>query len=256
MTVERKTGTACVEAARKLAKAHGIDVLGWNDKPGREFISLNGDGDKLQSLRKEMEKDGWYAWPVDEAQEGHFMDFGMNPPPQQSKIKSAAKKDKPGSIRALESFELSIPAFTENKFRYDGPISLFRNNLLFLSLLPIAAIWLNRNEPANWDVGFKIGLSVGAFAVVAAFLLPFHWIAVHADEVKLTIRKHFFGKIKEIPLAEIAKVKIFSETDRKGYKTRFIGFNLKSGKAFDLFLPKQKQVELYAFLRSKTRLNA
>src|SRR6476469_3358977 len=74
-------GKERIKSAKKLAKVHGVAVLGWHDRPGKEFISFNGDRDKLRALKEEMEKAGWHAWPLGEGQQGHFMDFGMYPAP-------------------------------------------------------------------------------------------------------------------------------------------------------------------------------
>ena len=83
MTAE-EIGKARIQSAKKLAETHGIDVMGWNDKRGKEFISVfnaSGDNEKLQVLQKEMEKNGWIAHPVEEKNEGYYMDFGMQKPP-------------------------------------------------------------------------------------------------------------------------------------------------------------------------------
>ncbi len=37
-------GKERIESARRLAKTCDLDVLGWNDRPGEEFLSLKGDG--------------------------------------------------------------------------------------------------------------------------------------------------------------------------------------------------------------------
>lgn len=102
MNVEKKTGRASIESAKKLAKAHGVDVLGWNEKTEKEFMSVNGDKNKLLLLQKEMEKEGWCAWPtpedpedawpVLENQKDAIMDFGMFPPPPRIKKDSAISK--------------------------------------------------------------------------------------------------------------------------------------------------------------------
>jgi hypothetical protein len=87
-------GKDTVKAAMALAKAHGLEMLGWNEKPGKEFISVNSDGDgsKLEQFRSEIEKSGWRAWPVSEDEEGYTMDFGLAPPPAGYKPKVSSTK--------------------------------------------------------------------------------------------------------------------------------------------------------------------
>jgi len=250
MLNEKKSGKACIEEAKVLAKTYGISVLGWNDKAGKEFLSLNGDGDKLLLLQKEMEKLGWYTWPVEEAQEGHFMDFGMYPPTSMPVSKKTAKLF--GSIESNN--DLDIPVNNNANFQFNGIGNLFLNNLFFLCLIPVAVIWVNKNIPAEWSTNFKIELSFVAIIVSGLILLPFHWVFISADSAELKIKKHFWGKLKQVPISNIKKIKIYTQTDRKGYKTRFIGINLKSGKSFDLFLPKKKQLEFAGFINSKITL--
>jgi hypothetical protein len=42
MSAERRSGKARIEHVRRLAKEHGVELLGWNDKPGKEFVTLMG----------------------------------------------------------------------------------------------------------------------------------------------------------------------------------------------------------------------
>src|ERR1041384_6241793 len=128
-------GKERIESAKKLAKAHGVEVLGWNDKAGKEFISLSGDGDRLEAVQKELEKAGWLAWPVDEGAEGCFMDFGMYPPP------ADLPKNQSG-ITADDTPEESIAIGSDYKYR--GPDGLFLHNVLAFGV-PLLLIWFFRS---------------------------------------------------------------------------------------------------------------
>jgi hypothetical protein len=122
-----------------------------------------------------------------------------------------------------------------------------------LSLLPVLVLWASRGIPAAWDVLFKIELSILVLLVSAGLLLPFHWISVVSDGRTLAIRRFPFRTPREVPLADIKRIKIFAQKDRRGSKTRFVGINLNSGPAFDLFLPKRAGAELVAFVNGKMR---
>ena len=232
-------GKERIESAKKLAKAHGVDVLGWKDKPGNEFISVNGDGDKLQTVRKELEEAGWQAWPVNEGAEGHFMDFGMCPPP------SDLTKNQSG-ITADDSPEQQMALGGD--FCYQGPDGLFLHNVLAFAV-PIVVICLLRSNLLMLKTAERIGISTAAIAFI---LLPLHWVEISANESTLTIRKHFFGRRKAVPFTNIKKARIYRQRSTIGFITQFLGINLKSGKSFDLFLPKKMQVELAAFIKSRT----
>jgi hypothetical protein len=80
MSDDRNDAKSHLAHAKQLAKTHRVNVLGWNNKPGREFISVYGDGDRLIALQKELEGQGWYTWPVENSHEGIFMDFARRPP--------------------------------------------------------------------------------------------------------------------------------------------------------------------------------
>ena len=142
-------------------------------------------------------------------------------------------------------------------FRFNGPSSLFLSNYVLASLFSIAAIWINKNAPTGWDANFKIGLSLAATALAGILLLPLHWLSVAADDSKLRIRKRWLGTINEIPIPDIKKIKIYTETGQPGCKTQYLGINLRSGKALDFFLPKAKQLELLDFVSQRLgrRLN-
>ena len=243
MSAERKTGKERIKIAKQLAKKHGVDVLGWNDKPGKEFISVNGDGDKLQCLKKEMEQGGWYNWPVDEAQEGYFMDFGMYPPTAASQTKNNGVDD-----------ESEISTYSGADFRYSGPTTLFFCNLLILLAIPLLIILPSlKTIIAHGFILKTASIALSIILPLALLLLFLDWITVFADNSQLTIRKYICGKTKKIPLTDIKKINIYADPDRypRSIKLKFIGINLKSGKAFDLFLPKQKRNELMAFIKSR-----
>ena len=247
MNIEKKAGKACIAEARQIAKSCGVSVLAWNDKIGREFVSVEGDGDKLLLLQGKLEVLGWYTWPMDEEQEGFFMDFAMYPPePLRTDPKIERRFD-----RIMADSDIRIPLNNAAKFSYNGANSLFLNNFFYLSLFAVLLIWLNKNAAAAGDVGPRIVYSAIAVVVAALLLLPFRWISLSADARELKIRKRLWGTFETIPISEIKKIKIFKETGRGKFKTSYVGINLESGKAFDVFLPKKQQLELMGFMSGK-----
>ncbi len=240
MLSEDTSGKIRIKAAKQMAKEHGVDVLGWNEKPGKEFISFNGQQDKLQAVKKAMESDGWLLWPVDEEHEENFMDFGMKPPPggiERSGIATVA--------------DTQTPMYGEPYFRYSGPTSLFFANLTFVILFTMIIILASKHLFLEGDIILRSLLCGSLALIIIGLLLLLCWISVYADNSILMIRKYCFGKVEEIPLSNIKTIRIYTQTSRRGATTKFIAINLKSGKPFDVFLPKQKQIELVAFIKGK-----
>jgi hypothetical protein len=234
-------GKERIKSAKKLAKVHGVAVLGWNDKPGKEFISFNGDGDKLRALQDEMEKAGWHAWPVDEGLQGHFMDFGMYPAPT----------DLPKSQDGITPDDATEEPMTiGNDYRYRGPGGLYLGNTVMLTIL-VSLLLLFREARAHAS-GLAMLERIALCLAIPLILLPFHWVEIHTHEGNLTIRKHFFGGRKVFAFSNIKQARIYSERDSRGYVTKFLGINLTSGRSFDLFLPKRRQEELAAFIKRRT----
>jgi hypothetical protein len=120
------------EVARKLAKTHGVEALGWNDKPGKEYISFGGNGDRLQALKPEMEKEGWHIWPQGPWEESRMMEFSLYPPPE---------KPDPSSMGITEDEDpLQLPQ-VESEYRYRGPTSNFFSQWMVLSFIPVGLVW-------------------------------------------------------------------------------------------------------------------
>ncbi len=230
-----------VAEAKQLAKKHGVDVLGWNDKPGREFISVNGEGDRLIALRKELETHGWHTWAVEEAQKGAFMDFARRSPPADC----SPKPTDPG----ITEVELDPSITAPSRFHYAGPNALFWSAWpVFCGLPFIMFAMLVRRK---LFLSTATITATAAFMVIQALLLNCYWIEISADNGTLFIRKHFHGKTKTMNLANIKSAKIFRQTrGRRGRRTTdFIAVKLKSGKSFDLFLPPKNQTELVALIK-------
>ncbi|PYL41648.1 MAG: hypothetical protein DME29_10270 [Verrucomicrobia bacterium] len=233
-------GKERIKSAKKLAKVHGVAVLGWNDRPGKEFISFNGDGDKLRGLQEEMEKAGWHAWPVDEGQQGHFMDFGMYPAPA----------DLPTNQDGITPDDATEEPMTiGDDYRYVGPDGLYLYNIVVLTIL--VSLFLVIREVRAHASTLAMLERIAFCLAIPLILLPFHWVEIHTHEGNLTIRKHFFGRRKVFAFSSIKQARIYSERDSRGYVTKFLGINLKSGRSFDLFLPKNRQEELAAFTKRR-----
>lgn len=234
-----------IGVAKKLAKACGVEVLGWNDKSGKEFISVQGESDKLKMLRNELEKGGWHAWPVAEAQEGHFMDFGMRPPPAEA----------PQAQSGMKAVDLPPdPMINSSHFHYRGPGGLYLNNLLALSVL-LALVWMARIKVISVPVAERMGLWWLGIALV---LLPMHWVDISAKGSDLIVRKHFFGKRKVMPFSNIKQARIIEQQQtrygrvvKSGWTTRFLAVNVRSGKPFDLYLSKKRLADLAAFIKQR-----
>jgi hypothetical protein len=232
-----------VGSARKLANSCGVGVLGWNDKSGKEFLSVQGDSDKLEKLRKELEQAGWHVWPVAAGQEGQFMDFGMRPPP-------AGVPDDQSGMMAVDL--PADPMTDSNYFHYRGPGGLYLNNLGGLTVV-LAFIWMARVKVVTVPITERMGLW---WLVIALILLLLHWVEVSGDESDLTIRKRFVGRRKVVPFSNIKRARVIKEQDtRRGIKikryTWFLAVDVRSGKSFDLYLPKQKLADLAAFIKRR-----
>jgi hypothetical protein len=226
--------------AKQLAKKHGVDVLGWNDKPGQEFISFNGEGDRLNALRVEMETQGWYTWPVDESSEGAFMDFARRPPP----IGGLPKADSPG----IKEVELDGSIAVQSTYHYSGPGYLFRTHWPALFLLCIVIV----GGQQRLSFSKRAIIATVVFIVLLGLVLFCDWINISAANGELVICKHFFGTPKSTDVSDIKSAKILRQTvgyRRKKRTTEFVAIKLKSGKSFDLFLPPKKQSELVAWIR-------
>jgi hypothetical protein len=241
-----KAGKARIEAAKAIAEAHGAQVLGWKDKPGQEAISLQGDGDKLVALRKVMEKEGWHLWPVEEAAEGFFMDFGMQPPPPDWARKNAL---------STEAAEPSLP-YASPTYSYRGLNEYFMWNLIWAWVLAgLLFLFLYRRLPdlfLSKQVLFL--LFVFLFGLSGAAVAFFHWTEVYAGKNGLIVRNGFWNILSrenlDISLSDIKKAKIYATSTGRGKSISMI-VTLKSGKAIELFLPKRARGELLSFINGR-----
>ncbi|MGB9153911.1 MAG: hypothetical protein WCD70_12600 [Alphaproteobacteria bacterium] len=242
------TGKARIKAAKTLAKTHGVEVLGWKDKPGEETISLRGDGSKLQSLRKEMEQDGWHIWPVEEAAEGFLMDFGMQPPPPNLMQANGL------STEANESY---IP-YAGKEYRYRGLTEAFIPYTIVIwciaafvglyslkySLISLPKQMFNKENLILWAILLMI--------ISGSIVAIFDWTNIYADKSKLIIRNKFrnlfLKQPQEIPLANIRKIKIYT-TELGRSKSDSLVISLESGRGIELFLPKRVRGELASFIK-------
>ena len=173
------------------------------------------------------------------------MDFGMCMP--------AAKSAEPRTNTSFDDIvpnrDPVLPVNISRGFHYSGPDSLFFGNCIIFSLLPAAVVFSGKYLAAKLDPVFRLEATLGVALALGGLLLPFRWLSICADCAKLEIRKHFYGEKLEIPMSDIKKIKIYTESGRRG-KSEFIGIKLESGKSFDLFLPKRKRIELLAFVNA------
>jgi hypothetical protein len=246
-TIEKKTGPDRIKAAKALAKAHGLEVVGWNDKVGKEFVCVNGEGDELQSLRKDMENQGWITWPMDEDEEGFFLDFAMYPRP-----------DEPKKSEAIGEEEQDVP-FVGTEFRYRGFTTGFVGNVLFVGIVCFFAIRLGElsflsGAQYRGSVSMEVA-AVAAIAVSLIFVATRDWTTVYADGANLAMRRGVYAKSLAIPLSEIKRIKLCKAQGRRGFGSVWVGINLNSGKAYDLMLPKRARRELVAFVKSRVTLS-
>lgn len=168
------------------------------------------------------------------------MDFGMYAPPERPKNNLWILQG--ATIRVAD--ELPTTVATGTIFHYSGPTSSYPYSVFFWCLISISAIWVSQ----RWDLHFKLELAGVAVLVIGVILLLVHWIVVSADAFTLSIHKWFSGEFK-VPISEIQKITTFTSTRRH----TFVGISLKSGKAFDLFLPRKKRLEFVAFILGRIR---
>ena len=224
--------------ARKLAKACGVSVYGWNGTPGREFISVGGDGEKLQIFRAALERDGWHAWPQSAEEDGSTMDLSLYPPPEQPAPTETET--------AADQTPLELPNVL-GTYTYRGPGGLFLNWCFVLAFIFGSIPWINKYlEVLSFST--KAGLSAGVVAMGALLGLPVLWIEISGDADKLTIRRHFFGARRYIYFRELKRAAIITDKSKRRGTFRFLSLTCTSGKSLELYLPTKKQRELLAFI--------
>jgi hypothetical protein len=166
------------------------------------------------------------------------MDFSLYEPPPNAKTENAGitVDDQPPEVVSAGS-----------TFRYFGPSNLFLNNMLFVALITVVFL-AAKGTPDE----FRIVIASGVFLGLSALFALWNWVDVTADSDKLVVREYIWRRPRDIRYGEINSVKIYAEKDR-GSVTRFLGFNLKRGKNFDLALPDKRQAELLMFVKTRLR---
>jgi hypothetical protein len=242
MSAGQRTGRDSIAAAKALARICGVEIMGWNDRVGREFLSVNGDGDKLKAFQREIEKEGWYLWPVAEEMEGFSLDFAMRPPPDVANRKQAA----------TSLSESPIP-YAGTDFRYSGLSVNFASTLVAAvacgTIVALVVVGILFPGPLSHQA---VVLTIVAAAAVAIAVAAPDWSVVTANRSVLTIRKPLLGRSHEIPVAEIERAKAYlnRSSGLTVFKTGYLVVQLKSGKAYNLYLPKRARGELATFLTS------
>ncbi len=248
MTAE-EIGKARIQSAKKLAETHGIDVMGWNDKRGKEFISVfnaSGDNEKLQVLQKEMEKNGWIAHPVEEKNEGYYMDFGMQKPP------TDLKRQKQADIHGIEP----VVFYMKERFRYSGVKTGYVNSVIYISLM---VLFLVPTHLSSLNSKHMILIMVASTILLSIVVALFHWIIVTADASNLIIRMPFWFDIQSFPISDIKKATLYRDNDSWYANVKgavFLSVKLKSGKSFDIYIPKRARGELLSFLKGKLPISS
>lgn len=98
-------------------------------------------------------------------------------------------------------------------------------------------------------------MALGVFIFLSVILLWLNWLEIYAGDDKVVIRKHYFGRPREIPIADFKRIQIYTDQDRRGRKTKFtsLAIDLKQGKSFNVFLPKKAEAKFYSFIRKRIR---
>lgn len=135
-----RSGKTAIEFAKTVAKSRGVEVLGWNDDPGKEFVTLSGAGDRLQTFQEEMKAEGWYIWQADPENEGHFLDIALYPPPAESPLKERS------DVVVDDAENSALPAGLV--FHYSGLTGYFLRALGVFSILPVMIVW---KIGGRWD---------------------------------------------------------------------------------------------------------
>ncbi len=263
------SGKAAVKAAKELTQEHGVEVLGYNCSVGKEFLSVNGGGDKdaLSALKKDLEKEGWHALPQNKAS-GYFMDFSLYIPPAGAvTINSDEEDDDP---YVLEEDASVLPPVVKSTFLYTGlNIPIFFKSWVLSSILLILITHMYKDGHEDFispgarltalimsgllnafQIHWTMVSMVTTTIIIGIICLTICWKKISANNEELIIRKGLFGKTKEISFSKIKSAKVFL----KKYKNRtekYLVVGLKKGKALDLYLPEKKQYELAAFIRDK-----
>jgi len=193
-----------------------------------------------EDCRRKWKKPGGMLGRSMRDRQGHFMDFGMYPAPP----------DLPTNQDGVTPDDATEEPITiGDDYRYVGPDGLYLYNIVVLTIL--VSLFLVIREVRAHASTLAMLERIAFCLATPLSLLPFHWVEIHTHESNLIIRKHFFGKRKVFVFSTIKQARIYSERDTRGYVTKFVGIKLKSGRSFDLFLPKSRQEELAAFIKRR-----
>lgn len=227
--------------AEELAKRHSVDVLATNNKPGKEWISFQGEGDKLLVLKADLEKLGWHQQPLDPEEENVFMDFALQPPTPEA-VKAYEGKKRSQRKTAV------IPPREGQIYQYRGT-PFFWARWFFILFLVFLVLAVNA-KLKDLEFATKVQIFGAVGGVLGATIFFFSWTEVLVDSQKLLVR-NLWRKPREYAIAELKSVEIYVDKDRRGKKTssKSIHATLRSGAGFNLTLPHRQVEEFYRFFR-------
>ena len=227
-----------IAAAKSLAKDCGVELMGWHDGAGKEFVIVTGAGDKLRIYEQQMVSAGWISWPVNGTVEGSYMEFAMRPP-------------SPADVVPRSNHEVPVaPDYTPQEFRYRGLTSGYLSGAAIV--WGVLAFLGYRSAGRNY-LTTPLAQAVAAMAilaVVAGALLPFHLVEIHANAVLLRYRSLMRGR-KEVRVSDIESVSLYADDPEKKPKESSVLIVLRSGLRIDLHLPLRERTGLVAFLKAK-----
>jgi hypothetical protein len=212
-----------VRAAALNGWARGVPPVGWNSKPGQEYICFKEQGEKADpdELRRDMFAAGWNEWP-DTHKDG-TMEFSLYPVP----------------VRMPAT---AVPL--SEKFTYSGVDGQYPVIAICATALCLAISAASGIHP----VAIVVSLILPALVLHPVFRLR-----LEAFDDHFTFKKSPFSTAQRVAYADVARVRIIAvPIGRGGHSSwHFVFVTLKSGKQLRIYLPETTQERFMALLNGR-----
>ena len=212
-----------VRAAALNGWARGVPPVGWNSKPGQEYICFREQGEKADpdGLKRDMAAAGWNEWP-DTHKDG-TMEFSLYPVP--------ARPVSPSGTAA-------------EKIAYSGIDCQYPMLAICASALCVVISAAGGIHPVA---------IIASLVLPALVLYPFFRLRLETFDDHFTFKKNPFSAAQRVAYADIARARIIAvPIGRSGHSSwHFVLVTLKSGKVLRLYPPDAMQQRFTALLNSR-----